>query len=77
VEFLDLVYDAEKNLPLENLPLEICDTILKSLYIRRQQSFDLAEDAKENLPLENLPLEIRDTIFESLNIGRLWSSWTW
>jgi len=47
-----LIADAEKNLPLENLPLEICDTILKSLYDRRPQSFDLAEDAEENLPLE-------------------------
>jgi hypothetical protein len=35
VEVLDLTEDAEENLPLENLPLEIRDTILKSLKIMR------------------------------------------
>jgi hypothetical protein len=35
VEVLDLTEDAEENLPLENLPLEIRDAILKSLNIRR------------------------------------------
>jgi hypothetical protein len=35
VEVLDLTEDAEENLPLENLPLEIRDAIFKSLNIRR------------------------------------------
>jgi hypothetical protein len=35
VEVLDLTEDAEENLPLENLPLEIRDAILKSLNIRK------------------------------------------
>jgi hypothetical protein len=75
VEFLDLIEDAEENLQLENLPLEILDTGFKPLKIRRLWSSWIDRGhAEENLPLENLPLEIRDDILKSLKIRRRWSS---
>ncbi len=62
-----MVYDAEKNLPVENFSLEIHFSILKSLKGRRCGVLGLDRGhAEENLPLENLPLETVDVIIAIL-----------